>query len=395
MLSSQPQMAHPGTADVEASEAQEIRIRATGLRKSFTRSNGEIVRAVDDVSISVSAGKMLILLGPSGCGKTTLLRCIAGLERPDDGEIWANGRIMFSAAQGQNSPPEERDLAMMFQSYAVWPHMTVAENVVFPLISRGYPRRELAGRVAAALKRVGIPTLGDQYPNRLSGGQQQRVALARSLVTDPKVVLFDEPLSNVDAKVREDLRVELAAQQLEVGFAGIYVTHDQVEALQLADTVAVLHEGRVEHLGTPEEVYYRPATRYVANFVGRANEIDATVVSGRGPNGTVAVDTPLGKFRGTAMDASLAKGTPAVVIFRPEAVKTVNSETDENAFKGFIMRTQFAGAHRDHIVQAGEGHRILVSEMDRIPKTSATSTRELSLGVDASDVLIYPRQGSE
>lgn len=373
-------------------EVAETRIRATDLRKSFTRSNGEVVRAVDNVSLTVAAGKMLILLGPSGCGKTTLLRCIAGLERPDDGEIWANGRTIYSKAQGLNLPPESRDLSMMFQSYAVWPHMTVAENVAFPLISRGCPKRDLPARIAAALKKVGIPTLGEQYPNRLSGGQQQRVALARSLVTDPKVILFDEPLSNVDAKVREDLRVELAAQQRDAGFAGIYVTHDQVEALQLADTVAVLREGRIEHLGTPEEVYYRPATRYVANFVGRVNEIEATVVSAPAVDGSVVLDTPLGRFRGIGMAPGLQVGSPAFALFRPESVTGRPYQHDENCFSGSIVRSQFAGAYRDHIVRAGDGLRILVSEMERRAGHSMAGGERQILGVASDDVLVYPRQ---
>ncbi|MGV6874191.1 ABC transporter ATP-binding protein [Pseudochelatococcus sp. B33] len=389
-LSLKSDFASPDTAVNPGGRTPDIRLWATGLKKTFTRSNGEVVRAVDDVSIAVPAGKMLILLGPSGCGKTTLLRCIAGLERPDSGELWANDQVMFSRSKGVDVAPEDRGLSMMFQSYAVWPHMTVAENVAFPLISRGCPKRDIAGKVATALKRVGIPTLGDQYPNRLSGGQQQRVALARSLVVDPKVVLFDEPLSNVDAKVREDLRVELAAQQQEVGFAGIYVTHDQVEALQLADTVAVMREGRCEQLGPPEEVYHRPATRYVANFVGRVNELEATVLSGGNGEGIV-VETPLGTFRGTAMAKGLAPGTRAIAVFRPEVVTHDKHGRNQNAFRGTSIRTQFAGAYRDHIVRAGDGLRILVSEMGSRPGERMAEGAELMLGVDAANVLLYPR----
>ncbi|MGD9507284.1 MAG: ABC transporter ATP-binding protein [Geminicoccaceae bacterium] len=371
------------------SRPEEIRVRATALRKVFTRTSGELVKAVDDVSLTVGAGKMLILLGPSGCGKTTLLRCIAGLERPDAGEICANGRVLYSKAQGVNAPPESRDLAMMFQSYAVWPHMTVAENVAFPLISRGVPKREIPARVAKALARVGIPTLGDQYPNRLSGGQQQRVALARSLVVDPLVVLFDEPLSNVDAKVREDLRVELVAQQQEVGFAGIYVTHDQVEALQLADTVAVLREGRIEQLGTPEEVYFRPTTRYVANFVGRVNEIHTTIVSLSAGDGRVLADSALGRLGGYAMSPDLAPGARAVAVFRPEAVMIGPPKACASVFPGVLLRTQFAGAYRDHIVRADE-QLLLVSEMDRRSGRPMAAGEQIGLGVDPHNVLFYP-----
>ncbi|WP_188411100.1 ABC transporter ATP-binding protein [Agaricicola taiwanensis] len=368
----------------------EVKVRARNLKKTFRRSNGELVRAVDDVSVAVEAGKMLILLGPSGCGKTTLLRCIAGLERPDEGEIWANDRLMFSKSPAVNAPPESRGLAMMFQSYAVWPHMTVAENVAFPLVSRGYPKREIPAKVAAALKRVGIPSLGDQYPNRLSGGQQQRVALARSLVVDPQVVLFDEPLSNVDAKVREDLRVELVAQQREVGFAGIYVTHDQVEALQLADQVAVLREGRIEQLGTPEDVYCRPATRYVANFVGRVNEVEATITMGSGNDNLAAADTPLGRLRGYPMAPDLTPGTKVMALFRPECVEISDKGASHNALTGSLLRTQFSGAHRDHLLTTDDGHRLLVSEMGRFAGKTFSPGDRLTLVVDSKSVLFYP-----
>jgi iron(III) transport system ATP-binding protein len=383
-----------GVAETASSASDGVvqpRIRASRLRKTFRRSNGELVKAVDDVSVSVAAGKMLILLGPSGCGKTTLLRCIAGLERPDDGEIWANDQLIFSKSAGIDAPPERRGLAMMFQSYAVWPHMTVAENVAFPLVSLGCPKRDIPAKVATALRRVGIPSLGDQYPNRLSGGQQQRVALARSLVVDPHVVLFDEPLSNVDAKVREDLRVEMVAQQQEVGFAGIYVTHDQVEALQLADQVAVLREGKIEQLGVPEDVYYRPATRYVANFVGRVNEVEAVTIAGSGGGDLVVADTPLGRLKGYPMAPGMVAGTKAFALFRPESVAIKDTGKADNVFAGSLVRTQFAGAHRDHIVACDHGGRLLVSEMDRFSGRPFSPGERLKLSVEAENVIFYPR----
>jgi iron(III) transport system ATP-binding protein len=380
----------PDVAGTPTTATDEARVRAIDVKKVFTRSSGEVVNAVDGVSLTVDAGKMLVLLGPSGCGKTTLLRCIAGLERPDDGEIWANGRTVFSKARNIDAPPESRDLGMMFQSYAVWPHMTVAENVAFPLISRGFAKRDVPARVAKALARVGIPTLGDQYPNRLSGGQQQRVALARSLVVDPQVVLFDEPLSNVDAKVREDLRVELVAQQQEVGFAGVYVTHDQVEALQLADSVAVLREGKVEQQGTPEEVYHRPATRYVANFVGRVNEIDATVTAVGKSDGVVVAESALGRLRGIPMSPDLAVGSVVVAVFRPESLAVGTGTGTENTFSGSLLRTQFAGAYRDHLVRVGD-QLLRVSEMGQSAGTTYASGDTLSLSTAAADVLIYTR----
>ncbi len=238
-------------------------VRVNGLRKLF----GGLV-AVDGVSFAVEASHTLALLGPSGCGKTTILRCLAGLENADSGVIGIAGRTVFDRAAGVNLKPEERDLGVVFQSYAVWPHMTVAENVGFPLKVRRYPKAEIASRTGRILDLVGLGGAKDKPATALSGGQQQRVALARALVHEPSLVLFDEPMSNLDAQLRARMRMELAVLQEQLGFTAIYVTHDQAEAFALAETVVVMNHGRIETAGDPREVFARPQTPFVAEFLG-------------------------------------------------------------------------------------------------------------------------------
>lgn len=238
-------------------------VRVTGLRKLF----GGLV-AVDGVSFAVEAGHTLALLGPSGCGKTTILRCLAGLENADSGMIEIAGRAVFDHAAGVNLRPEQRDLGVVFQSYAVWPHMTVAENVGFPLKVRRCPKAEIAARTNRILDLVGLASAKDKSATALSGGQQQRVALARALVHEPSLVLFDEPMSNLDAQLRARMRMELAMLQEQLGFTAIYVTHDQAEAFALAETVVVMNHGRIETAGDPRQVFAHPQTPFVAEFLG-------------------------------------------------------------------------------------------------------------------------------
>jgi iron(III) transport system ATP-binding protein len=235
----------------------------TGLRKLFGG-----LAAVDGVSFAVEAGHTLALLGPSGCGKTTILRCLAGLENADAGAIEIAGRTVFDHAAGVNLKPEHRDLGVVFQSYAVWPHMTVAENVGFPLKVRRCPKTEIAARTNRILDLVGLANARDKPATALSGGQQQRVALARALVHEPSLVLFDEPMSNLDARLRARMRMELAMLQEQLGFTAIYVTHDQAEAFALAGSVVVMNHGRIETAGDPRDVFARPQTPFIAEFLG-------------------------------------------------------------------------------------------------------------------------------
>ncbi len=273
--------------------------------------------ALDRVSLSIEPGELFFLLGPSGCGKTTLLRHIAGFYLPDE------GRILFGEQDVTRLPPHRRDTGMMFQSYALWPHLTVAQNVAFGLEERKRPRAEINERVAAALASVRMAEYGDRKINQLSGGQQQRVALARALVIRPRCLLLDEPLSNLDAKLRGEMRQEIRRVCKEFGLTAIYVTHDQKEALSIADRLAVLDAGKLAQVGTPREVYRRPRSRYVADFIGEANFFDASILSPAGAGDAMRVRTSLGDFTGLKTDPAWAPaaGEKATLCIRPESWK--------------------------------------------------------------------------
>jgi len=236
----------------------------------------DTVTAVNAVSFSVNRGEIFTLLGPSGCGKTTTLRLVAGLEEPDDGEIILDGKTVAAARQGTFAPPEKRRLGMVFQSYAIWPHLTVFENVAFPLRVRRETPAAIRERVRQALATVGLAGLSERGGTQLSGGQQQRVALARALVYEPTILLLDEPLSNLDAKLREQMRVELRALQNKLSLTILYVTHDQTEAMTLSDRIAIVNNGRLEQIGTPEEIYEKPATPFAGQFLGRTVVFEGT-----------------------------------------------------------------------------------------------------------------------
>src|SRR5438874_6525571 len=241
--------------------------------------------AVDDVSFKVEQGEVVTLLGPSGCGKTTTLRMVAGFEKPDAGEVEIAGRVVVATNRRINVPPERRDIGMVFQSYAIWPHMTVFENVAFPLSVRRANRQEIKRRVEETLELVGLANFSDRPAILLSGGQQQRVSLARALVYSPSILLLDEPLSNLDAKLRNQMRVELKSLQERVSVSVLFVTHDQIEAMSLSTKLAVMNQGKIEQLGTPQEVYEQPATPFVEDFIGRVLRFSGTVVeqTGDGP----------------------------------------------------------------------------------------------------------------
>jgi len=247
-------------------------IRVAGLRKTFGK-----VRAVHDVSFEVPAGSLITLLGPSGCGKTTTLRLIAGLERPDAGEVHVGGRLLTSAAQGVFLAPDKRQMGMVFQTYAIWPHMTVFENVAFPLRARRVPARDIRERVMAMLQSLGLDGFEDRPAPLLSGGQQQRVALGRALVANPDVLLLDEPFSNLDARLREEMRFELKELQTRVGVTTLFVTHDQTEALILSDRVLVMNAGRIAQEGAPRQVYEHPRTPFIMDVLGQVNHVSARV----------------------------------------------------------------------------------------------------------------------
>lgn len=302
-------------------------------------------RAVDDISFGVPQGGFVTLLGPSGCGKTTTLMCIAGLHKLDAGEIRVGGTLYTSAARHVFLPPEQRDIGMVFQSYAIWPHMTVAENVAYPLEMRKVGRAEIDERVNQVLRLVGLGDMADKLATQLSGGQQQRAALARAIVSRPRLLLFDEPLSNLDLKLREQMRIELKRIQQEVGITSVYVTHDQSEALVMSDEIIVMSKGRIEQRGGPRDIYARPVNRYVSNFIGVANMLDGVVVRvtapGRGEfevthgNARVLLPCRLGE--------GLGEGSSAVLSVRPEDVRATREDGGNPGFAGEVLQTIFLG----------------------------------------------------
>jgi iron(III) transport system ATP-binding protein len=349
---------------LDAQDDRPVIVSIRGLEKRFKRSGGDWVSAVDGVDLDVHEGELVVLLGSSGCGKTTTLRCIAGLEQPTGGTVVAEGRTVSSSA-GILVAPEKRNFGMMFQSYAVWPHLSVFGNVAYPLRARHLGKAEIERRVGSVLELVGIGHLRDEYPAQLSGGQQQRVALARCLVADPRMILFDEPLSNVDAKVREDLRTEILAMKSRIGFGGLYVTHDQEEALAIADRVAIMDAGRIVQIGTPREIYMEPDSLFVANFVGTINRL--FVVAGAG------------------LPAGLAVGDAVWVVIRPEAISLGEDGARlPNSLTGRLLNETFSGA---------SGHlRVAVGETTFRVRTEGTrefaTGDEISIGVAPERVRI-------
>lgn len=314
-------------------------IKLENLSKTFKRRSGEVVRAIDDVSVEIESGEFLVILGPSGCGKTTLLRSIAGLEVPTEGRIVVDDRTIFDSDRRIDIPPEQRHMGIVFQSYALWPHLTVGSNVAYPLRMRGFPKSDISERVTEALDLVGIGNLLDQYPGQISGGQQQRTALARALVGGSSVVLFDEPLSNVDAKVREQLRVEIRRMHEELGFTALYVTHDQEEAMSLGSRVAVMHSGRIEQIATPHEVYQRPSSLTVGRFIGTLNEFEGRIEAREGD--LFKVSTPIGPVYAKAVE-DLAPGDEVVLGFRPEAVELVDPSRFDPDLNGWKLAPEIS-----------------------------------------------------
>ena len=329
-------------------------IRVTGLAKRFRSAGGE-VRALNGVDIEVARGQMLVLLGPSGCGKTTLLRCIGGLETPNEGRIHLGDRLVTAPAERINLPPEHRNLGMMFQSYGLWPHMTVFQNVAYPLKNkRDIAKAEIEQRVDAMLLTMGVGALGDRYPGQLSGGQQQRVALARALVATPTALLFDEPLSNVDAQVRKRLREEIRQMKDERGFAGVYVTHDQEEAMALADVLAVMQDGEVRQIGRPWEIYRKPKTLYVAHFIGEANTLAARVTSVQGR--LVVAETKIGPMAVDCPDQAPPVGAQGHVVMRPEdvVVSAQTGQTQPNCYAATVRSAMLLGPNVELRLAVGE-----------------------------------------
>ncbi|MFH0920732.1 MAG: ABC transporter ATP-binding protein [Fibrobacterota bacterium] len=328
------------------------------------------------VSLDIASGEFFFLLGPSGCGKTTLLRILAGLERPKA------GRVFFNNEEVTEKPTQARNTSLVFQSYALWPHMTVAENVAFGLENRKVPAAEAVAKVREALDLVRLTGLEKRLPGQLSGGQQQRVALARALVVGPGLLLLDEPLSNLDARLRAEMRVELMHVHRATRVTSVYVTHDQEEALSMADRIAFMEEGRILQVGTPRELYLRPATVRLGRFLGNANVVEGTVRGDRGA--AVTVETALGTLSGRTDATGIAPGTKAHCFFRPENLKIVDGQ-NTNVLHGRVTAALFAGA-AEHLYLENNG--VAFQAFIPSPALPTETGKAMGFGIAEEDVRI-------
>ncbi len=343
-------------------------INISDLKKSF-ESGGKAATVLDGLSIDIARNSFFTLLGPSGCGKSTLLRCLAGLEHPDSGEISIGETIAFSSSRNIMVPPNRRRIGMVFQSYAIWPHMTVGDNVAFPL--QVQKQDNIRARALQALSLVGLEGLEDRYASKLSGGQQQRVALARAIVAKPDVLLLDEPLSNLDAALRDQMRGELLNIQRSLNVTTVYVTHDQVEALSLSDRIAIMSKGRFVEIASPDDLYNRPRTSFAARFVGGANIVEGRVADTA--NGLTTVDSALGPVATTGL-AGQPAGDNAQLFIRPEKVVPLAADAKAdgvNIFNCMVRARRFAGE---------------ITELDLVPTTGRNETL-LSCKARSSDIV--------
>jgi iron(III) transport system ATP-binding protein len=340
------------------------------------------VRAVDGISLTVADGQLLTLLGPSGCGKTTTLRMIAGLEQNDTGRIVIGDRVVSDAASGVFVAPERREIGMVFQSYAIWPHMTVAANVGYPLEVRRRPRGEVLARVTEVLGMMQMEHLAGRPATQLSGGQQQRVAIARALVFEPRVLLMDEPLSNLDAQLREQMRLELRALQQRLGITTVYVTHDQEEAMVLSDEIAVMHEGRVVQRADPPTIYTRPATRTVAAFFGTPNLLPAKAREIRREGDGVFARVDGEGWEGwCAAPSGLQAGDAVTVVVRPEIIRLGGEPPRAGiVWAGVVRQRIFHGARNLYTVEAGP----LRLTVDAPPDQTVAPGSEVTVTADAA-----------
>ena len=359
-------------------------ISVRNLTKRFAARHGSgAVNAVDRVSFDVAKGDFFTLLGPSGCGKSTTLQCIAGLETPDEGEIEMDGEVVLCTRRKILVPANRRNLGMIFQSYAIWPHMTVFDNVAFPLVHGEHRVRgiDVKRRVMQTLEMVQLADYAERPSPHLSGGQQQRVALARALVHEPRLLLLDEPLSNLDAKLRDAMRVELRLLVKSLGITTLFVTHDQLEAMSMSDQIALMRSGTVVQLGPPRDVYLRPNSAFAADFMGRSNLI-AGVVSPQSCAPTAAVKTSFGELRCVLPDGT-RDGSPVLVVIRPQAITaslTRREAARENAFQARIERLHFLGDVVEAEVKIGDA--VLRVMLDVYLQANAGQTIWLELPAD-------------
>ena len=342
-------------------------VSVKNLVKTFEGAGGRKVTAVNNVSLTIEPGEFVTLLGPSGCGKTTILRMVAGFENPTSGDVLIGGERVNTLT------PDRRDTAMVFQSYALFPHLNVFENVAYGLKIKKMKPDDIRNKVMNILALVGLSDLESRSPNQLSGGQQQRVALARALVMEPAVLLFDEPLSNLDAKLRIHMRREIRKIQRQFGITSIYVTHDQAEAMSMSDRIIVMNKGVIEQVGTPKEIYATPASQFVADFIGTANMIPSAVLSFG--NGEAEIETLGTKFR-VKTSLSLQPGDAVKLIVRPEAV----SLSRNSGIPAEIASSVFMGSYQDYVLSA-HGQTLLIIDSDPANHETFNAGEKVFLGI--------------
>ncbi len=358
-----------------------MEIRIKGVSKHYF-SEGKTIKALDNVDLTIPANRIFTLLGPSGCGKTTLLRCIVGLEAPDSGEISIGDEVVWSKEKNVSIPPEKRGLGMVFQTYAIWPHMNVFDNVAYPLQIRKVPRDAIRQRVAKTLRFVRLEGFEKRPATKLSGGQQQRVALARALVAEPKVILFDEPLSNLDAKLREETRKELRTFLGELKITAVYVTHDRIEALVLSDSIAIMRAGRIIEEGSPKKIYFDADHRFVADFIGRANLVKATVLAQE--EGYTVVDSGLGSI--ACQHRDIPTGSEATLCVRPEFIRIApgGAAGGRNVVNGRVESLVFIGEAYEGEIRVGS--ELLLARID--PDANLREGDPVSFTLDPAHCLL-------
>jgi len=361
-------------------------LTVTGLTKSFASPEGPL-KVVDDVSFVVSEAQCHALLGPSGCGKTTTLRCIAGLEQADAGSIEIGGQTVSNPARGIFVPVHERSIGMVFQSYAIWPHFDVFVNVAYPLqVQRPRLRTgEIEARVMEVLKLVGMDAMARRPATRLSGGQQQRVALARAIVRNPALLLLDEPLSNLDARLRDTMRKELSDLIARIGITALLVTHDQAEAFSMAHRLALMNHGRIVQEGTPREIYARPLSAFVAKFIGAANVVKGTVHARDGAMAKVLVN---GSGQEIAVATDLAAGTPVEIVLRPEKL-SLQAAPAPGSIEGRVASVTFQGSNIEYAIDIGGTVLRVTAPADQDIAVGATAR----VRIDAANATVFRAEG--
>jgi len=359
--------------------------------ESLVKKFGDVF-AVDHVDLQLNEGEFVTLLGPSGCGKTTTLRCVAGLEKPDRGKIYIGEVLVTAPEEGILVTPEKRNIGMVFQSYAIWPNKTVFENVAFGLSIRKVAKEQIRRRVTEVLAQVQMEAYANRYATELSGGQQQRVAVARALAFNPRALLFDEPLSNLDAKLREDMRVELVTIQKKTGLSSLYVTHDQIEAMAISDRIAIMEKGKIVQIGSPEEIYNRPVNAFVAGFIGATNLVECQVVVAPGGQNSMGVVEFAGQNEAVRLNCIfsdvMARDGKVILSLRQERIKMWLSppEQKENVFIGRVTHRAFLGDNFSYRLQVGDYDLQVKTD----PEISAKPGEDVHLSIRPEDVIVLP-----